>query len=335
MKNPFRLLPIIAWMAFAPILCASTITDPGVIILLNGGNASVSWNASIAGSAILEQSENLTDWTPISSNNTAGIFLHPVGNLTRSFYRLKIAQAPVDQNMITVQGGTLPQSSQLAGQTVSTFQIGKYEVRLDEWHSVLVWAINNGYSDLVDVGAGSAGTHPVRDVSWYDVVKWMNARSEMEGFMPAYQFGGSVYKTGQSVPTLLAEANGYRLPSEAEWEWAARGGVLSQSFVYSGSNDANEVAWTYENSNGAPVNILSGRGTWPVGQKAANELGLYDMSGNIMEWCEDVVYGSYRRARGGRWNDYAGDAALLARSLNLPDGRSADFGFRVVRNSGL
>jgi formylglycine-generating enzyme required for sulfatase activity len=193
MKHQVTLLPAIVWMAFAPLLCASTITDPGVIIMLNGGNASISWNASIAGPAILEQSENLSEWTPISSNNTAGNFLHPVGNSTRSFYRLKTTQAPIDQNMITVQGGTLVTSNTLNGTLVSTFQIGKYEVTWDEWQEVRGWAVENGYSDLENVGAGSAGNHPVRSVNWYDVLKWINAKSEKEGLTPVYLTSGATY----------------------------------------------------------------------------------------------------------------------------------------------
>jgi hypothetical protein len=180
----YRNLAFIVLMAFSPMLSASTITEPGVIIMLNGGNASISWNASIAGPAILEQSENLSDWTPISSNNTAGNFLHPVGNLTRSFYRLKMTQAPLAPNMITVQGGTLVTSNTLNGTEVLTFQIGKYEVTWDEWQEVRDWSVNNGYSDLAGVGAGSAGTHPVRDITWYDAVKWINAKSEKEGVLP-------------------------------------------------------------------------------------------------------------------------------------------------------
>jgi formylglycine-generating enzyme required for sulfatase activity len=110
--------------------------------------------------------------------------------------------------MITVQGGALPSGSGLAGQTVPTFQIGKYEVTWGEWKAVRDWAVNNGYSDLANVGSGSGDDHPVREVSWYDVVKWCNARSEKEGLVPVYQVGGAVYKTGESVPTVNSSASG-------------------------------------------------------------------------------------------------------------------------------
>jgi formylglycine-generating enzyme required for sulfatase activity len=192
--------------------------------------------------------------------------------------------------MITVEGGTLPQG---ADQSISTFQIGKYEVTWDEWRTVRAWAVNNGFN--MNTGNGSFGNHPVTHVSWYDVVKWCNARSEAEGLVPVYSVNGTVYRTGEfgmfgsAVVVRNMAANGYRLPTEDEWEWAALGGVLSQNYTYSGSNDISLVAWFLDNSIGAAENQFDGRGTWPVGQKVPNELGLHDMSGNVMEWCEDYV----------------------------------------------
>jgi formylglycine-generating enzyme required for sulfatase activity len=235
--------------------------------------------------------------------------------------------------MVTVTGGTLPQgSSGLAGQVVAAFRIGNYEVTWGEWKSVRDWAVanNKGY-DLAGVGGtypeGAADNFPVINVSWYDVVKWSNARSEKEGLTPVYQVSGATYKTGKVAPTLNASANGYRLPSDKEWEWAARGGVSSKGYTYSGSNTANDVAWTYENSSG---------GSKAVGTKAANELGIYDMSGNVWEWCEDVAYTSSRRIRGGGWiSGYASNAAVAFRGGSYgPDYRGNGFGFRLARSSG-
>ena len=156
-------------------------------------------------------------------------------------------------------------------------------------------------------------------------MKWSNARSEKEGLTPVYQVSGTTYKSGEVAPTVSASANGYRLPSEKEWEWAARGGVSSQGYTYSGSNTISAVGWTNENSSD---------GTKAVGTKAANELGIYDMSGNVWEWCEDVAYTSYRRIRGGSWRYYAASAAVTARVYINPDYRGLDFGFRLVRSSG-
>jgi formylglycine-generating enzyme required for sulfatase activity len=237
----------------------------------------------------------------------------------------EIAAPPVNYaEMIAVQGGTLPASSGLGNQTVATFQIGKYETTWEEWQTVRTYAIANGY-DLTAIGNGAASTHPVQMVNWYDVVKWCNAKSQMEGLTPAYTLNGTTYKTGEVVPTVSSAANGYRLPSEKEWEWAARGGVSSRNFTYSGSNTLYEVGWTAESNY-----MISG--TKAVGTLAGNELGIYDMSGNVWEWCEDVAYTSRRRFRGGSWNYSASSAAVAFRNYFNPVSRDGNNGFRLARN---
>ena len=219
-------------------------------------------------------------------------------------------------DMVLVEGGTLPDASELVGKSVKSFYIGRTEVTWLEWKKVRNWAADNGY-DIGNVGAGSGNDHPVRDVSWYDCVKWCNARSEMEGLETVYmqvsppvanakEYRGNVYRSGEygtegwNEVFQIGNANGYRLPKEEEWEWAAWGGIKSRGYKYSGSNDLNAVGWYRDNSTGAATILEDGRGTWPVALKAPNELLINDMSGNVDEWCWDR-HGDCRRVRGGSW----------------------------------
>jgi formylglycine-generating enzyme required for sulfatase activity len=234
------------------------------------------------------------------------------------------------ENMIPVPGGALATPEQFGEVKLAAIAVGKYPVTLGKWKSVCASVEEKGY-DIKKHGAGSGIDHPVHSVSWYDALKWCNALSEMLGLPPVYTVDGMPYRSGEDVPAVVARSNGFRLPTQAEWEWAARGGKKSRGFTYSGSNLIGEVAWYSVTSAGAVLNMSKGHGTRPVGQKAPNELGLYDMTGNVWEWCHDA-WGESRIIRGGGWADSAAVCPISCRRDIPPAHRFYDIGFRPVRS---
>lgn len=235
----------------------------------------------------------------------------------------------IPDHMVLVKGGTfqMGEKNDAHQVTLRDFLIAKYPLTFDEYDA---FCKATGRDLPSDVRWGR-GKRPVINVSWYDAIHYCNWRSKQEGLMEVYQ----IIKQQQISPNW--QANGYRLPTEAEWEYAARGGQQSQGFKYAGRNNVDEVAWYYKNSEGK---------TQTVGQKQANELGLYDLSGNVWEWCWDWYgdyptkamedtqgpdTGSFRVGRGGSWHNVAIDARVEDREFINPASRGHNIGFRLAR----
>lgn len=255
--------------------------------------------------------------------------------------------------------------------TLTPFVMDRTEVSRAAWRKVAVWANAHGYdlpeNPLID-GRERPDNHPVTPVSWYEAVKWCNARSEMAGLTPAYYTDGEgrkVYRTG-SVELVAANVNwsgnGYRLPTEAEWEYAARGGLKNAQYPWGDTTpDTRANQWEYwvrelntypgEYPWTTPVGSFNGTQAVGAGHQAvdtANGLGLYDMAGNVMEWCWDRR-GSYgaqaevdprgpdtgdtRALRGGSWWNEDVNTRCAFRYFYLPAGDPVygSIGFRCVR----
>lgn len=160
---------------------------------------------------------------------------------------------------------------------------------------------------------------PVESVSWIDAVIFCNEVSELAQLTPCYSFDPDRERI-----IFNHKADGFRLPTEAEWQYACQAGTDNIRY-----GDLNKIAWYKENSN---------NGTRQVGQKDPNEWGLYDMLGNVWEWCSDVydetVYGRYRIFRGGGWNDDERSVMATTRRRSHPGSfKIDDLGFRIARNT--
>ena len=278
---------------------------------------------------------------------------------------LEITESEILEGMVYVKGGTFWMGDHTnAGDSdelpvhfvgISDFYIGKYEVTQSEWLKYMTLVFSYAY--------GEGDTHPHYNVNWYGTLIYCNKRSIDEGLAPCYTINGSINPDDWgSMPFELDslwdaavcnwDAEGYRLPTEAEWEYAARGGIhWSDLYLYSGSNEIDSVGW-YQCPPYPQYSIAAG-------SLQPNQIGIYDMTGNVWEWVWDwsdyPEYDYYqicydqgtvinpkgpdspssdtilRRLRGGSWETPPLYCRNANRSGGWPDGLTYNIGFRIVR----
>jgi len=270
-------------------------------------------------------------------------------------------KAATSSDLVLVQGGTFKNAHSNyygSGVRVHSFYIGRDLVTQREWKEVMPTNPSHFQGDNL----------PVESISWYDAVEYCNRRSLREGLQPYYRIDKQ-HVDANTLPdpkfgqldtvrwtvTVNARANGYRLPTDVEWEYAASGGQQSHGYIYSGSNNVDDVAWYWKNSGDKPLDgywywpklQANHNRTQPVGRKLPNELGLYDMSGNVREWCWDRMgdftpvrstvpehaQGYQRVWRGGGWIGADFCCASSYRGGLAANGSGPDQGLRICRNA--
>jgi formylglycine-generating enzyme required for sulfatase activity len=349
----------------------SSFSNNGLLVCTNlspGSSAAVYSSSSLVGPWYTMKGLNSI---VVASNETIQINV-PVSNQGTEFYRvLGVAAINPLAGMALIPAGsfTMGDFTNMDGETdalptnvyVSAFYIDTNLATYAQWQSVFACATNNGYAFSTNSETGKAPNHPVQTLDWYDAVKWCNARSQQAGLVPVYYTDAAltqIYTNGEVAPFVNWTNSGYRLPTEAEWEKAARGGLVGQRFPRgdtiseSQANyqaNTNFYSWDLGPYDGYNTNFdgQTQPYTSPVGFFPANGYGLNDMAGNVQEWCWDwygIPYGlpttnnptgpgdgSKHVLRGGFWGFFAFYARCANRGMNFPYYADNTIGFRCVK----
>jgi sulfatase modifying factor 1 len=352
-------------------LAPAQVTNLGIAAV--GGQTIIYWPISTT-NYVLQTTTNLAMPNWITASNAVTVNAVVVTNSAPSGYFQLLAQTNTTAGMVLIPAGSFLMGNYLfynsatndpdisnANPTnvyVSGFYMDTNLVSYSQWQAVYTYATSHGYS-FVNAGAGNASNQPVQDVDWFDCVKWSNARSVQAGLIPAYYTDVAytqVFTNGDTgtMVYLNLTNNGYRLPTEAEWEKASRGGLIGLRFPWGNSISESQAIYF-----GCPTCFSYDFGpdsgsaygphyTSPVGSFAPNGYGLYDMAGNVYEWCWDwhatpygqpttnnptgPATGSERVLRGGSWADDARSARCADRDASgSPLATVNDIGFRCVR----
>jgi formylglycine-generating enzyme required for sulfatase activity len=343
---------------------AYTISDSQPKLFINPtlGGVAITWPVGFS-DWTLQTTTNLSSpvWTtvPDACGNQA---IMPT-SAQRQYFRLAFNLPP---GMALVPAGSFTMGDSLDSETdaiptvsvsVSAFYMDTNLVSYSQWQSVHSYATSHGFS-FANAGAGKAANNPVQSVDWYDCVKWCNARSQQAGLIPVYYTDvglTQIYTNGETTNIFAKWAvSGFRLPTEAEWEKAARGGLIGQRFPWGNTISESHADYFGTNTfsydlgpNGYNAAFTNGFTpyTSPVGYFAPNGFGLYDITGNVHEWCWDWYgtpytggsdpsgpgIGTNRVWRGGSWFNDASYARCAARNFSIPSRVASGIGFRCVR----
>jgi formylglycine-generating enzyme required for sulfatase activity len=338
--------PIVTWPAGLTAAFGQTLSDVSLKSFNNGGAGAFSWATPDDSVGAFGTRSHKMTFTPADTAN-----YNAVTNNVNIKVQISVERASIPAGTFTM-GSPGAESGRYSDEiqcqvTLSGFNMEKHEVTQEQYEAVM--GINpSGFK--TNAGAGeNQKRRPVEGVNWYDTLVFCNKLSILEGLTPAYSIGGktnpdewgpipSGFDAAWNSVEIAAGSNGYRLPTSAQWEYACRAGTTTPWHSGENSDDLDDYAWIISNSDSK---------THEVGLKKPNAWGLYDMHGNVYEWCWDwygAAYpseaqtnpmgassGSYRMIRGGGWNGSAQIVRSAYRGYPSPYNRGSFLGFRVLR----